>query len=160
MEHISKTIARVNQSQPNSQTKLETFTDEHHAHLTRLWVALDAAFGRKFDDGGGIDSPKFMEWMKETKGITPTQMRQGTEKAKTFGDGSWPPTLGEFRILCNANLDRSRVQTYSNRNFTQERIESERKALEAPVNGREKTTTRAADKHFAEFRKLFGEQQA
>ena len=155
MEHISKTLARVNRNQHDSQIRQKPFTDEHHAHLTRLWLALDSAFGRKFDDGGGIDSPKFMEWMDGTRGITPPQMVAGTAKAKVFNGGGWPPTLGEFRVLCNPSLDTSRVQTYSNRDFTQERLESDRKALDAPVAGRKTTTTRAAQKHFAACRELF-----
>lgn len=120
-------------------------------------MALDSSFGRKFDDGGGIDSPKFNEWMEGTKGITPAQMKHGIEKSRVHTDrqgASWPPTLGEFRIMCDPSLDTSRVQTYSNRNFTQERIDADRKALDAPVNGREKTSTKAAQKCFESARDL------
>jgi len=65
--------------------------------------------------------------------MTPEEVRVGVLKIRSMApnanDEVWPPDLPEFRAMCRPHEDDKRVQTYSNRNFTEERIAQEKKLL-------------------------------
>jgi len=102
--------------------------------MARLWEVMANTFMHKWQAfAGQPGSAMFKDWSKGLGDLTPEQIRDGVNQLPHLPPDSrgeyWPPTLPAFHAMCLPKADPNRVQTYSNRNFTAERLATE-KALD------------------------------
>jgi len=131
LPHAAKQVQTAStDKQKNPDSVTSQAWSQRHALMTRLWGVMSSTFLHKWTVAGDIDGGVFNDWMDGLGDLTPEEVRVGVlavrELAPNANDEVWPPDLPEFRAMCRPPEDSSRVQTYSNRNFTAERLIEEK----------------------------------
>ncbi len=65
--------------------------------MDRLWERMTAIYGHRWTSAYGNEDDG--TWLQGLAGVTPDQIAAGLSRCLERGDG-WPPTLPEFRALC------------------------------------------------------------
>jgi len=88
--------------------------------MLRFWDRMTEIFGRQWEANfGTVEGSAFTTWAQGLADLSLPQIALGFDALVKAG-GEYPPNLPKFRSLCGH--DANRVQTYANRNFTQDRI--------------------------------------
>ena len=124
-QHLVERLTQ-NDSPARPMNQQEIIKKRHHALISRVWTIMSSHFLQKWAAAGDVDGSVFNEWLNGLKDMSVDQLRTGSMAIRDIPvdrDGKvWPPSLPEFRAMCRNQS--SRVQTYSDRNFTQEGIDS------------------------------------
>ncbi len=73
---------------------MSILTDDH---IDRIWARLTKMYGHKFTSSFGLSDDG--TWIAGLRGITPKMVRSGLEQC-LYREDEWPPTLPEFRKMC------------------------------------------------------------
>ena len=99
LHDLAATLAEQSKSQTGSTTSsdMDSRKNAPSAWVAAIFRRMQAIYGSRWTASiEGIESDAVREWTRALGGLSPDQIRRGLDSLKT----QWPPTLPEFRALC------------------------------------------------------------